>query len=31
MLMSLPVREPVTTPVTCLMVYLTEECNLRCS
>ena len=31
MLLSLPVREPATTPVNSLMVYLTEECNLRCS
>lgn len=31
MLMSLPVKADRHTPVTDLVVYLTEECNLRCS
>ena len=32
MLMNLPVQnQPTPSPVTSLMVYLTEECNLRCS
>lgn len=31
MLLNLPVHQPATQPVTTLMVYLTEDCNLRCS
>lgn len=31
MLMSLPVHETTNTPVTQLMLYVTEECNLRCT